>query len=197
VQPEIRWIIPTLCVWQAYEPAVKCELSAAARVTPEGLVFIDPIALPDGEFSALAERARPHAVIVTNGNHARAAGEFRERFGVPVWATAQAAAELELAVDHVLTEAAPAPGGMRVVAIPGAGAGEIALVGDGVATIGDALIHLPGHGFTFLPEKYRTDSGAMLGGLRKLLQFEFQILTFAHGWPLTDSPHHRLAALLA
>jgi len=33
---------PGLYFWQAYDPAVKVDLSCCARLTAKGLVFIDP-----------------------------------------------------------------------------------------------------------------------------------------------------------
>ena len=64
---------------------MKTELCASAIVTGEGLLFVDPIPLAAEALAELTEIAPPHAIVLTNGNHWRAAAEYRERFGVPVW----------------------------------------------------------------------------------------------------------------
>ncbi len=188
-------ITPALLAWQAHEPALKCDLSSCALDTAEGLVLVDPIPLAEPALARLLQGRRPCAIVLTNGNHARAAEEFRARLGVKVFAPAGAEG-LEVAPDALLADGDTAPGGMRVLALPGAGPGEIALVGGGTACIGDALIHLPPHGLRLLPEKYCADSAQLPHSLRKLLSCDFQIMTFAHGAPLTDSARAKLESLL-
>ena len=194
---EFQQVTPALYFWQAYEPAVKCDLSCCALITPAGLVFIDPIPLATPSLAELTELAPPAAVLLTNGNHARAAADYRKRFDIPIHAHADAASELGLALDGTLAEGVVAPGGLRVVSLPGAGAGEIAFVGDGVVCVGDALIHVEPNGFAMLPAKYCSDARQLSLSLRKLLSFDVGILTFAHGTPLTANTHERLTALLA
>ena len=87
---EFRAITPAIFFWQAYEPAVKCDLSSCAIATPEGLVFVDPIALAEGALRELLAGSRAAAIVLTNGNHSRAAAGFRERLGVKVFASADA-----------------------------------------------------------------------------------------------------------
>jgi len=193
---EFQRVTRELFHWQAYEPAVKCDLSACAVATADGLVFVDPFPLAEPALSELATAAKPLAVLVTSGNHARAADEFRQRFDVPICATEAAAAELTIKVDRVIADGEIAPGGMRVIGLPSAGPGEVAYVGNGVAFIGDALIHLSSHGFALLPAKYCGDAARLPNDLRKLLSYDFHILTFAHGAPLTEHARQRLETLL-
>ena len=75
--------------------------------------------------------------------------------------------------------------------------GEIALVGRGIACVGDALIHLPPEGLRLLPAKYCANPVEMRHSLRKLLSCEFQVVTFAHGVPLVGAVHQQLEKLLA
>ena len=70
---EFQQVIDGLYFWQAYDSAVKVELSCCARLTPRGLVFIDPIPLAREALAELCAVAAPAAIILTNGNHARAA----------------------------------------------------------------------------------------------------------------------------
>lgn len=196
IATDFQTVTPSLFAWHAYEPAVKCELSSCAFDSADGLILVDPIALAEPALARLLHARTPHAIILTNGNHTRAAAAFRERFGVKVFASTEAAG-LDIAPDGTLSEGQPAPGGMHVIALPGAGPGEIALVGNGIACIGDALINLPPEGFRLLPEKYCADAGQNRASLKKLLSCHFQVMTFAHGVPLTGSAGRKLEQLLA
>jgi Metallo-beta-lactamase superfamily len=195
VADEFQQINEHLFFWQAYEPAVKCDLSCSALLTDDGLVFIDPILLVDEALEALTRFGRPTAILLTNGNHARDATWYRKRFNIPIYASAEAA--LELQPDTLLHENEIAPGGLRVVSLPGAGPGELAYIHGETACIGDALIHLPKEGFAMLPAKYCCDAKRLPNDLKKLLSYRLQILTFAHGTPLVAQATQRLTQLLS
>lgn len=193
---EIQIVTPALAVWQAYEPAVKCDLTSAALRLGEKLVLIDPIALTGSAAAELATFGTPALIVCTNGNHARAADDFRERHRIPLAAHADSA--LETSIDLPLADGSRVLDAIEVCTLPGAAAGEIALLApDGLACVGDALINLPPEGFRFLPDKYCSDAKLLRGSLRKLLRWDLRVLTFAHGWPLVASARDRLAALLA
>ena len=194
---EFQQVTDGLYFWQAYDPAVKVELSCCARRTARGLIFIDPIPLARAALVELCEVTAPAAIILTNGNHARAAAEYRQRFSIPILAHAAAVAELGLAVDQEIADGETVLDGFTVIALPGAAPGEIALHAGGALHVGDALIHLAPHGFAPLPEKYCTDARELRASLGKLLRFQFEILTFAHGLPLVSEARQRLAQLLA
>jgi Metallo-beta-lactamase superfamily len=197
VAQEIRRVASGLYTWQAYEPAVKCDLSSAAVVTPAGLVLIDPIALTKPALAALVKDAKPAAILLTNGNHARDADAYRKELGIAVWAHEGAASALEIEPDATLADGEIAPGGFCVMALNGAGPGEIALLGAGAACLGDAIINLPPEGLRLLPAKYCSDPVALPGSLRKLLSCEFDVLTFAHGAPLVGQARRNLEVLLS
>ena len=196
VATDFQTITPTLFAWQAFDPAVKCDLSSCALDTADGLIFIDPIALPEAALGRLLHGRKPRAIVLTNGNHTRAGGALRERLGVKIFASHDAAG-LEITPDETLIEGQIAPGEMEVIALPGAGPGEIALIGLDVACVGDALIHLPPEGLRLLPDKYCANPEQMRRSLRKLLSCDFQVMTFAHGAPLIGEAHKKLEQLLA
>lgn len=194
---EFQTVRADLLFWQAYGPAVKCDLSSSARICDGQLIFIDPIPLAAEALEEMAGLGTPAAIILTSGNHARAAETFRKRFSIPIHAHAGAVAELGLAVDGLLEEGKGAPGGLEVLEIPGAATGEIALIAGGVAHVGDAVINLEPMGFSLLPEKYCRDADLMRESLGKLLRFDFELLTFAHGLPLVSHARRRFEQLLA
>ncbi len=196
---EFQAITRRLFFWQAYDPSVKTDLSCCAVIAPEGLVFVDPIALADDALDELAALAPPVAIVLTNGNHARAAVLFRTRFSVPIFTHAEAAPELGLAVDRFLAEGDIVAGGLAVIELPGAGAGEIGLFSPADASLhlGDALIHVEPRGLTLLPEKYCRAPRTLTASLQKLLPLPCDILTFAHGTPLVADACQSVARLLA
>ncbi len=188
---------PGLWHWQAYEPAVKADLSSSALVLEAKVYFVDPIPLADAALEELTRFARPAGVILTSANHHRAAAHFRERFGVPL--LAHPAAGEGATIDVALAEGAEIGEGICVLEIPGAAAGEIALhsaAGEGLLVVGDALINLEPHGFGFLPDKYCADPVLMRRSLRRLLDLKFQMIAFAHGLPIVARAQQRLGALL-
>jgi len=194
---EFQQVRDGLYFWQAYDPAVKVDLSCCARITARGLVFIDPIPLARSALAELCEVAAPAAILLTNGNHARAAADYRKRFSIPILAHTGAVAELGLAVDQEIADGETVLDEFTVTALPGAVAGEVAFFAGGVLHVGDALIHLAPPGFALLPEKYCADAKEMRVSLGKLLRFPFEVLTFAHGLPLVAQARRRLATLLA
>jgi len=194
---EIHEIRPGVFFWQAYEPAVKTELSCCACRTAKGLVFIDPIPLQKTVEAELLEAAAPRAILLTSGNHARAAEDYRKRFGIPIYAHAAAAEEFSFAVDHLIADGETLLEEFTSIALPGAAAGEVAFHHGDTVHLGDALIHQPPYGFALLPDKYCADPREMRQALGKLLRISFEVLTFAHGLPIVAHARQRLSQLLA
>jgi hypothetical protein len=211
VAQEFQRIHPRVAFWEAYEPAVKCDLSCCALRCREGWVWVDPIGL--AAMDALLAEAPPAAIVLTNGNHARAAAALRERMQIPVIAHTDAADELagEVVVDRRVTgeDAALFPE-LRALRVHGAGPGEMALLltpclseaeagvrhSGNVLVLGDAVVNVAPVGFCFLPDKYCQDPRALRESVGKLLRFDFELLTFAHGAPLVAGPKDKLRSLL-
>jgi glyoxylase-like metal-dependent hydrolase (beta-lactamase superfamily II) len=195
---EIQIVSPDVLFWSAYAPEVKADLSACAVRGSAGWVVVDPIALIDDAWEELLGLAKPLAIVLTNGNHARAAEDFRERLGIPVLAHPEAKADLGIEVDEDLSEAAAVAGDLQVIELPGAGAGEIALFApDRSLHLGDALINPESPGFTFLPDKYCRDPKKLRESLRRLLPLRFSLATFAHGLPIVSGASQKVSRLLS
>ena len=194
---EFQQVRPGLFHWQAYDTSVKADLSCCASQTAQGLVFIDPIPLQKAAEAELLATASPHAILLTSGNHARAAEALRQRFSIPIYAHAAAAAEFSFTVNHTVTDGETIFEEFTVATLPGAASGEIAFHRGDVWHLGDALIHAAPFGFTMLPDKYCTDPGELRSALEKLLRFPFEVLTFAHGLPIVARARQRLSQLLA
>lgn len=196
---EIQIIRPGWAVWSAYDPTVRVELWSTAVQTGAGWVIIDPIPLAAGALEEVLAGGKVAAIAMTNGNHARACEEYRDRLQAPIAAHPAAAKEAGLDVDLWLDPRTSFAPGVRVVDLPGGGLGEVALVfADGLCVVGDILVNLPSHPFQLLPAKYCTDARVARLSLLELPKLEgWDALGFAHGEPLTSGAQARLAALLA
>jgi hypothetical protein len=194
---EFQKISDALYFWQVYEPELKAEMTCCALVTPQGLVFVDPIPLEKAALEELLEVSQPGAIVLTNGNHERAAGRFQERFGIPIFASAEAG--IKLPQQSCLADGDFLFDSIRVIALPGFGPGEIALFSEAspaTLIIGDAIVHFGSSEFCLLPEKYCLDLKLGLKSLRKLLELDFETMTFAHGLPLLRGAKKRLEKIL-
>jgi hypothetical protein len=195
---EYSTVRPGLFHWQGYEPAVKCDCSSTAIVTPAGLIFIDPIPLADAALKKLVGESfsAPAGVVLTSGNHQRESLALGKQFGIPVFAPENAGDDI-IADQHFLSGDPVA--GMESIALPGFGPGETAFLHSGVLILGDALINLEPEGLRLLPEKYREEKKRALRSLKSvtvLKHFKPQVLLFAHGNPIVQDASGRLAALL-
>ena len=193
--PDFSQICPGLWVWHAYDPTVKTELFSTAIATSSGICLIDPIPLPDSDLAPLTTAAPIAGVLVTNGNHQRAALDYSDRFAVPVFGHTAALAEIQPPRRGELPAFDP---DLEAVEIPGAAPGEIALYqrsNGGTLILGDALINLEPYGFAFLPAKYCLNPKQMRRSLGKLTSFSVERILFAHGTPIVARAGERLREL--
>jgi len=184
--------------WSVYEPSVKCEIGCTALKLAGGLVVIDPVPLAEAAWKELLGSASLRAIMLTNGNHVRAAVELRAKHAVPLVTAPETRRDFtECKADVTLF-----PGellyGIAAIPIPGATPGETAYFAPpGVLVLGDAVINTNlERGLEFLPDKYCADAAQNRASLKQLLDLNFHILTFAHGAPLTNHAKEKLRALL-
>ncbi len=178
---------------------MKADLYATALRVDENVILIDPFATDAASLAEITAGNRVVGVIVTNANHARASIEFAGKFSAPIYAHRETCPTLSLPGVTEVDDGATIAKQLGVVSIEGAPAGEIALhstLDGGAVIIGDALINFGEHGFTFLPAKYCENAKVMRKSLRKLLDFHFERLFFAHGIPIVTGARQRLERLL-
>lgn len=186
---EIQQVRPGLLFWEGYEPAVKTDCSSCALVVEGKVMFVDPLPLTPGAMGEVLEHGQALGVVLTSGNHERAAAAIAGSLGLPIYAHPEALPDP--------ADARPFPvAGMEIVELPGAGPGEIALVCGGVLVIGDALINLEPQGLAVLPDKYCADPRRLRISLQKLRDVPFEVVTFAHGRPMVSSARERVVRLL-
>ena len=192
-------IAPHLALWHAYDPAVKADLYSTCVLTPRGAYLVDPIPLRSEAIDELLGLTRVVGIIVTSGNHLRAANQFAKQFSVSVFTRRGAFPDKMRTQCRELGDGEHICDELRVTGIEGAGPGEIALyyaAGKGTLIVGDALINFEPYGFTFLPAKYCSNEKEMRRSLRKLFNYKADRMLFAHGLPILSGASDRLQALL-
>jgi hypothetical protein len=204
LEPGLWWWTARHADWepaQSWPPEVRCFYIE----TGEATLVIDPL-VPDDEeerfWAALdrdvERRARPVAVLLTQGAHARSAGAVAARYGAKVWGPEQARPKVGDEPFHRLAPGADVPGG-RVLDFdqePGGSAAPLYLPSHAAIATGDVFISRAdglhvwwGHGATD-DAWYRE---RLLPSLRGWLELEVRHVLVAHG-PLV--PPVELAAAL-
>lgn len=197
---EFQSLSATLIYWSFYNPALKCEMGSTALRTPDGLVVIDPSPLSPDAWKELLADDPLRAIFLTNSNHEREAVILQKRYGAQIAAAADAVPEITALKPNLILADREKFYGLTAIAIPGATLGETAFHApeNGVMVVGDAVINLsPTEGLELLPNKYCADAKQNRISLKKLLDFDFHTLTFAHGLPVTVRAKARLAELLS
>ena len=195
---EIEKVVEGAFIWHAYDPAVKADLFSSALKASSGSYIIDPICLGSDAWKTFPRNQKAAAIVVTNANHARASIEFAQTLSALIFVHPELLGNPELPDAIGIPESGALSDGVTAVPIPGGPTGEIALhLADngGTLVVGDALINFGPSGFNFLPAKYCSDSKEMRRSLRKLLDYSFERLLFAHGTPIVSHPRARLEQL--
>jgi len=197
---DIDEVSPGILVWQMYDDRVKAELFSTALETSAGTYLVDPIPLAADGLLRLRTGRKVAGIWITNANHARAADEFAKIFSVPVYVHDELRGNADFPHATGVQENEAFAQGLTGIALDGGPAGEMALHHDdngGSMILGDALINFEPHGFGLLPAKYCRDARLMRRSLRKLLDYAFDRMLFAHGTPILSGARARLEQLLA
>ena len=193
-------ITSDLAVWHAYDPAVRAELYSTCLTTSSGGIYlVDPIPLEKRALDELIGASGAAGIIVTNSNHHRAAVQFAQQLGVPIFAHREAFPNDPQNLLRSIADGEEICEGLHVIGIEGAPPGEIVLhyTGyGGLLIVGDALINFEPHGFTFLPAKYCSNQKQMRRSLRTLLAYKAERIFFAHGTPILTGASERFLSML-
>jgi glyoxylase-like metal-dependent hydrolase (beta-lactamase superfamily II) len=195
---DFAWLNEAVAFWQEYDPASRTDLSCSAHRLDDGLYFIDPIRLASEAATALVEGAVPRAILLTNGNHGRAARVFARQWKIPILAPAGLEHELGFTPDEELKPGVIYWNQLEIFDLSGASPGEVAIYRPDmeILAFGDAFIHLPGYGFSLLPEGYCTNAKQLQASIQQFRSLSVRLLTFAHGYPVTMKAQERLRELL-
>lgn len=197
---EVHRFAPGAFYWETYSEEIKADLSCAGWRDEEEAVLIDPVPMTMNALDWVVARADRAVVLLTNGNHERGSSWFHQRFHLPVWAHGDAVPELKHKKVRVFSDGDTLPAGVKAICIPGSAPGETAFYTPkhgGIVFMGDALVNMESlGGLTFLPDKYCKDPELSRKSLRRLLDLDFEMMTFAHGKPIVRGAKERVAKLL-
>lgn len=197
---DIDEVSPGIFVWQTYDNKVKADLFSTALETGAGTYVVDPIPLDPENLLRLGAHRKVVGICATNANHARATAVFARTFLAPVFVHADLLGTADFPHATGVQESERFAPGLTGIAIDGGPLGEMALhcnENGGTMVLGDALINFEPHGFGLLPAKYCQDARLMGRSLRKLLDYGFARMFFAHGTPILSGARAHVERLLA
>ena len=188
-----------LHLWHLYDASVKAELFSTAVENSGGILVVDPVPLQAALLEQLIDNRSVVGIFVTNANHGRASADFAEKLAAPIFVHSAARAACESPLVREVTNGEKISDDIQGIGIQGAAAGEMALYhnrDEGTLIVGDALINFEPYGFALLPPKYCANAKEMRRSLRRLLDYNFERMLFAHGTPLMHSARKKLEQLL-
>jgi glyoxylase-like metal-dependent hydrolase (beta-lactamase superfamily II) len=194
----LRQITKNLCGWSSFHPQWKIDFDSYALRTPDGVVFIDPTKPAAPVLKKLENLGEPIAILLTNAHHDRDADWFRKTYQIQIYAHEKARPNCDTKLDVLVLDGEKLPGGLRAIYMPGSSDSETAYYhkAGGIVFTGDTLLNLPDKGLSLLPDPYIEDRKQALQSLRKLLELNFKIITFAHGDPIVENAKRHIASFL-
>jgi glyoxylase-like metal-dependent hydrolase (beta-lactamase superfamily II) len=182
-------ILPRIFTWGSTYEDRPWDLNGYALALDADTILIDPPAPEDADwpkFEALEPFSR---IILTNRDHVRDAELFRRRFCARLVTGLHEVAQFApVVVDETVRDGHVIAGALRVIELPGKSPGEIALLLErehgGVLFLGDAIIGNPPGKLGLIPEQKLDDPTLLRKSLRKLLDYDFNVLLFCDGKPV-------------
>jgi glyoxylase-like metal-dependent hydrolase (beta-lactamase superfamily II) len=200
-------ILPGIFTWGSTYIDRPWDLNGYAIVLDSGTALVDPPAPEEGGWPRLLKPIT--AVVLTNRDHVRDVQLFRTRYGARLIAGRDELPQLApLAIDEAVGEGDLISGALRVIHLPGKSAGEIGLYLDpahhavsrqmgGILLLGDAIIGNPPGTLSLIPENKLDDSNTLRRSLRKLLDYDFEVLLLCDGEPILSSAKLKVTEFLS
>ena len=204
----MREILPGIFTWGSTYADRPWDLNGYAITLDECTVLVDPPAPEEGDWPSF-DVIKPIAkIVVTNRDHVRNIEPFRTRFDARLVAGADEVAQLTpMTIDEAVREGDLIAGALRVIHLPGKSAGEIGLYFDpahhavsremgGILLLGDAIIGNPPGALSLIPEPKLDDSSRLKRSLRKLLDYDFDVLLLCDGQSVLSGGKPKVAEFL-
>ena len=199
-------VLPGVLHWTTFHEGIGQPVHSHFYV--EGCALFDP-RVPDEGLEDVARHGRPEAILLSNRHHLRHAACFAEAFDCPI--KAQRAGMHEFAgrddPDVVPFDfgdtVAPGVTALEVGALTPEDTAFHIAAGAGVLLFADALIRDGGGQLSYVPDGLMGDDpravrAGLTAALRRLVdRQDFDALLFAHGEPVAQGGHERLAAFVA
>jgi glyoxylase-like metal-dependent hydrolase (beta-lactamase superfamily II) len=193
INSTMREILPGIFTWGSTYADRPWDLNGYAIRLDESTVLVDPPAPEENDWASFDRLMPITKIVLTNRDHVRDAELFRTRFGAHLVAGADEVAQLSpVAINEMVREGELIADALRVIHLPGKSAGEIGLYFDpaqhaisrkmnGIMLLGDAIIGNPPGALSLIPEPKLDDSSKLKRSLRKLLDYDFDVLLLCDG----------------
>jgi hypothetical protein len=192
---EARELFPGVFQWGYFSPEHKVELTSHAVLADGHLFVFDPIGLAEGPLQQLIASGKVAAIVLTNENHERAAGTWREITQAPVWAGHDVF--IGLAGVNRWPDSVTRMPPWEISSLDGGAGGEITARWRerSLVVFGDGIFNLPTYGFGLLPAKYCRNQAVLKQSLLRLTEEPFETALFAHGAPIRHGASAKIREL--
>lgn len=191
-------ILPDVWRWTWFSQDKGMEFNGHALRLPAGLVLVDPVYSGDDDWEPLDLLGRPSAILLTNKDHERAAGELHDRYGAPVWVHEADAEQLAAKPDWTFGDSAVLFERLAVVRFTRLKSpGECAFHWKErrILIVGDLVTGHPA-GKVGLVTKHR-DNPEVLAEIRRILDLDFDALLVGDGEPFLTGGKTAVAQFLS
>jgi glyoxylase-like metal-dependent hydrolase (beta-lactamase superfamily II) len=204
----MRELLPGILTWGSTYADRPWDLNGYAITLRGCTVLVDPPAPEENDWPSFDAIKPITKIVLTNRDHVRDVELFRMRFGAHLVAGADEVTQLApIAIDEPVREGDLIAGALRVIDLPGKSAGEIGLYFDpahhavsrergGILLLGDAIIGNPAGALSLIPEPKLDDSARLKRSLRKLLDYEFEVLLLCDGQSILSDGKLEVAEFL-
>ena len=194
----MKQVFPDMYCWSVFNEDRQIDFNGHLWVREEGNVLFDPVPMIESDLAQLDRLGGAAWVVVTNRDHEREAGAFRERTGARVIAHEADAGTLSASVDRAVGGGEILPGLRAVPLEHGKSPGEIALYWPerGVILAGDLVVGAPVGRLSLLADEKLDDAPAAALECRKLLALEFDAILVGDGHSLVTGAREQLLRCL-
>ena len=194
----MKQVFPDVYCWSVFNEDRQIDFNGHLWVREEGNVLFDPVPMIESDLAQLDRLGGAAWIVVTNRDHEREAGAFRERTGARVIAHEADAASLAASVDRPVREGEILPGLWAVRLEHGKSPGEIALHWPEreVVLAGDLVVGAPVGRLSLLGDEKLDDAPAAARECRKLLALPFDAMLVGDGHSLVTGAREQLLRCL-
>ena len=204
----MREILPSIFTWGSTYADKPWDLNGYAITLQQTTVLVDPPAPGEDDWPRFDAMNPITQIVLTNRDHVRDIELFRRRYGSRVVAGADELGQrVSISIDEPRREGELIAGSLRVIHLPGKSAGEIGLYFEpkhhaisremgGILLLGDALIGNPPGALGLIPEPNLDDPACLRQSLRKLLNYDFEVLLLCDGQSIMSNAKSKVAEFL-
>jgi glyoxylase-like metal-dependent hydrolase (beta-lactamase superfamily II) len=205
----VREILPGIFTWGSTYADRPWDLNGYAITLDGCTVLVDPPAPGQDDWPSFDLMKPIRKVVLTNRDHVRDIQLFRTRYGAHVVAGTDEVLQLApIAIDEAVREGDLISSALRVIHLPGKSAGEIGLYFDpthhafsremgGILLLGDAIIGNPPGALSLIPEPKLDQPSKLKQSLRKLLDYDFDVLLLCDGQSVLSGGKLKVAEFLS